>query len=344
MIAVVSTDRGIPLYGPSGASAHLRHVTNALRARGDVNVFVPTESDGRGHAGAAVGANITVVPTRNWPRGLRSWGRRWDAAHIWRAAAGASWAWERAAAGIDAGARFCGPRILELNAPAEEAGHVGRMAAGAERRNLTTATRVVAVSSWLARWAVERGAKPERVRHVPNGSALTGPGNREAGRARWDLSGLVVVLLGAHRPWHGAKHLPALLAALPEAKAVVIGGGAVPIDHPRVRHLPHLEGAALADALSAADVGLAPYDGAPPWLSPLKLADYLAVGLPVVARDVGDAAHLLRDAGQTMPDLDPATWAEAVRALSRRTPRPRPRPWATVADEALGGIDLPKCA
>lgn len=268
------------------------------------------------------------------------WGRRWDASRVWRAAEGASWAWERAAAGIDAGVRFRGPRILELDAPAEEVGRVGWLDARAERRNLATATRVVAVSSWLARWAVEQGADPARVRHVPNGSALAGPGDRQAGRARWGLSGLVVVLLGAHRPWHGAHHLPALLAALPEATAVVIGAGAVAVDHPRVRHMPHLEGADLADALSAADVGLAPYDGAPPWLNPLKIADYVAVGLPVVARDVGDSAHLLREVGQTMPDLDPAAWAQAVRALSGWTPRPRPRPWATVIDEALEGLEL----
>ena len=108
-----------------------------------------------------------------------------------------------------------------------------------ERANLRQADRVIAVSEWLADWATRQGVPPSRVRHVPNGTSLTQPGRRDATRRCLGLSGLVIGFVGTHKPWHGLGGLPAVLEAVPEATALVIGDGPVPVpDHPRLRRVP----------------------------------------------------------------------------------------------------------
>jgi glycosyltransferase involved in cell wall biosynthesis len=110
------------------------------------------------------------------------------------------------------------------------------------------------------------------------------------------------VFAGAFRSWHGAIHLVEAIKVLrargrTEIGAVLIGDGA---ERPRVQEaaagidtilftgaIPHDR---MPAALAAADVGVAPFDvGAHAPLSlgfywsPLKMFEYMAAGLPVVA-------------------------------------------------------------
>ena len=48
-IAYLSAAPGIPLQGPSGASAHIRDFVSALRRLDSVDLFVPQTVDRRGH-------------------------------------------------------------------------------------------------------------------------------------------------------------------------------------------------------------------------------------------------------------------------------------------------------
>lgn len=347
-VLLLCGDPGVPVYGPSGSSAHLRDIARALALRGhEVRVAALRLADRRGAVQEPLELPTFTAPPRRWgwlPRRFRDRGELWDGRRLVRRALADGWrpdlVWERWSLFCDAGGRLGVPQILEVNAPLtleRTAIYHRPWAERVEGRVLRRASRVVAVSRWLADWASERGATD--VRHVPNGSALP-PGDRARGRAAHGLSGLVVGFVGSMKPWHGVERLPALLDAIPEATGLLVGEGPVQIAHPRLRQAGDLRGQALADALAACDVGLVPYPaGAPPWFCPLKVLDYRAVGLAVVASDLGETRQLVGDGGEVLPpDASPEAWAQAIRRQAARRPAPWRRPWTAVVDEALEGL------
>jgi glycosyltransferase involved in cell wall biosynthesis len=140
----------------------------------------------------------------------------------------------------------------------------------------------------------------------------------------------VAVFAGAFRPWHGAIHLVNAIRALRvrgrrDIGAVLIGDGP---ELARVRHaaagietivftgaLPHDR---MPAALGAADVGVAPFDLAAHgplslgfYWSPLKMFEYMASGLPVIAPRAARIPSLVEDGveGVLYP---PASGAEGV--------------------------------
>lgn len=353
---VLCGSRGIPLHGPSGASAHLRGIARALGVRWPgVRVAVPLHSDARGIHDAPLGLPATFLAPRRWPGALRERGEVWDNRRLLRRAleehGQPGMIWERYALHCDAGARLARrrrlARVVELNAPLglERARYdpvrSPRLARRLERSVLTSALRVVAVSSWLARWAVDEvGCDPGRVVTVPNGVDFRRQGDRAGARGRLGLEGLVVGFVGTMKPWHGTHLLPAILEALPEATALVVGAGPVPPpDHPRLRAVGYVPHDDLPDVIAAMDVGLVPYPpDTPPWFCPLKLFQYRSQGVPVVSSPVGDARRLVVSGGEIVDGIDAAEWAAAIRRQAE-TPRvPMIRTWGQVVAEALQGL------
>jgi glycosyltransferase involved in cell wall biosynthesis len=127
-------------------------------------------------------------------------------------------------------------------------------------------------------------------------------------------AGTLALFAGAFRSWHGAVHLVRALRLLrqsgrTEISGVFIGDGP---ELARVRTeaeglpgvvftgaLPHDD---MPAQLAGADIGVAPFDiGAHQPLalgfywSPLKIFEYMATGLPVVAPAVDRIPHLVRD-------------------------------------------------
>jgi glycosyltransferase involved in cell wall biosynthesis len=180
---------------------------------------------------------------------------------------------------------------------------------------------------------VEWGADTERFRPGASGRV---PFDRRPGE-------LVVVFAGAFRPWHGAVRLAHAVAHLeaqghPGVHAVFVGDG------PELR-VTRDAAARLARAtftgalpyddmpgcLAACDVGVAPFDVAAHaplqldfYWSPLKVFEYMASGLPVIAPRLPRLATLV-DSGREGLLYDsvpgPAPLADALRACFDRTTR-----------------------
>lgn len=343
---VVSAAPGIPLLGPSGASAHVRGMAEALRA----TVITPRWVDHRGLSGYTT-APSQITGVAGWPSWLPKYREQAEVLTARRCAQAATalcpdLLYERHALFSDAGWKTSAATrarwILEVNAPlVQERGQMGELrdrpfAERWERDVLLAAPEIVAVSAWLVHWLRQIGCK--QVRHVPNGVAPH-VGSRETTRAELGVADRFVLgFLGSMKPWHGLDRLPALLDAIPDAVLLLVGEGPQKLNHPRMIATGHVDEARAAHLVAAMDVGLAPYgSAAPPWFCPLKIVAYRAQGTPVVATDTGDCRLLTGDAGTILPcDADTASLVEACEAW-RTAPRPVPwvRSWATVAAEVL---------
>lgn len=343
---LISAAPGIPLLGPSGASAHVRGMAESLRA----TVVTPRWVDHRGLGGSTT-APSQITGVAGWPSWLPKYREQAEVFTARRCAEAATalqpdLVYERHTLFSDAGwktASATGARwILEVNAPlVQERAQMGELrdrpfAERWERDVLLAAPEIVAVSAWLVDWLKNLGCK--QVRHVPNG--VQGHiGNREQTRAELGLSDRFVLgFLGSMKPWHGLDRLPELLDAIPDAVLLLVGEGPQRPVHPRIIATGHVDEARVAHLVAAMDIGLAPYgSAAPPWFCPLKVLAYRAQGTPVVATDTGDCRLLTGNAGTLLRcDADTASLAEACQAWRNVTrPAASVRTWDTVAGEVL---------
>lgn len=226
-----------------------------------------------------------------------------------------------ATAGVKLAEKFNVPHIVELNAPlaveqsAYRATGFGELAAQAERWTLTHADAVLVVSAELRKHVLSLGVKPGRVHVFPNGvnPELFCPAKLDpALRRKLKLGdGPVLGFVGGLRPWHGVEVLPALLARLskrhPGVRLVIAGDGQLRGALERgfkQRGLAKqvlFTNALLHEDVPAVirqfDLALAPYPKPDHdfYFSPLKLFEYMACGVPVVAADLGQISEVVTD-------------------------------------------------
>ena len=232
------------------------------------------------------------------------------------------------AAGVRSSARLALPLVLEVNSPMVlELGRTRglafpRLAARVETGIFRAATRVCVVSAVLREMLVALGVEPERLFVTPNGVRLElyDYPDRGAARAaaRRELGldepvaagGLVLGFVGYYRDWHRLELvIEGLLdRELAEARLVLIGSGPAEESLRRrarecgVQARVHFAGARPHDSipalLPAFDLALVPAIN--PYASPLKLHEYMAASLAIIAPDQPNLREVLEHERQAL--------------------------------------------
>jgi glycosyltransferase involved in cell wall biosynthesis len=251
-------------------------------------------------------------------------------------------------AGVLVARRFSIPIISEVNAPLawERSRYGGLTFPGVARRLekwvLERSDRVIAVTEVMRRILIEEGADPSRTIVVPNGvdlAAFEGVISKEDAKERLGLSGRTVLgFTGFCREWHGLDRVVSLLGRregpLERAHFLIVGDGPVRGSLLRqaetcgVEKRVTLTGVVarekLCDYIAAFDVALQP--AVVGYASPLKLFEYMAMRLCVVAPDKANIREVVKD-GETAilfdEDDDRAFEQAVLRALSDDAARDR---------------------
>jgi glycosyltransferase involved in cell wall biosynthesis len=369
-IAYVCGDRGVPLLGHKGASIHFRSLAAALARQGNAVIIACRNAGGVNPA--PQGLPVIELPEadadqRDGLRELFSESRTEAVLERYSLSSGPAQAAAHAL-------RI--PFVLEVNAPLVDEAARYRGLEDARQRRLweaevfRSADRVIAVSGAVRAHVVSSGVDPERVVVVHNGADLSAFENSSGAgvRARHGLGEhLVVGFSGSLKPWHGVDALVEAFALLPAGSRLLIVG-----DGPQREELgglvaergltaraiftgavPHAE---VPDHLAAMDIAVAPYsDQEDFYFSPLKLVEYLAAGLPVVATDQGDIREIVGEAGILVPPDDREALAAALQRLAadrelRLTlsaaarERAQGRDWAAVAGRVAAVLASPGVA
>ena len=400
-LAYLSCDFGVPARGQSGKSVHLRETVAALARLGhEIEVFSPAVEPG-----SQPPEGVEMHPTA--PSGVAGdvlevlADELAEPPHLFKELRGivsseyvqrALWArlstfrpqviYERHAlfsyAGLELARRLRVPLLLEVNAPLplEQRKYrqlvLPRTAAEVERRVLTGADAVLAVSEALAEHVAALGVRRERITVLPNAADVERFSPAVSGREvreRYGLDGKRVVgFVGTLKPWHDLDTLLAACERLreqdPAVHLLVVGHG------PRFDEVRERGGSGVTCVgevahervpafLAAMDVVVSPYAAnGDHYFSPLKLFEAMAMGKPVVGARVGQVAEMVRDgengvlyepgderdlAVRLAAVLDRPDWAAALGTAAGRFVRTR-RTWdgnaATIASLARSLMDV----
>lgn len=174
----------------------------------------------------------------------------------------------------------------------------------------------------------EFGVDPRRVLVAPDGTAEV-----PSALPPRPPDGREIVYAGQLYPWKGVGTLVRALALLPAARLRIIGGAEEDSDAVALRQLaaevgvleriqftgflPHARVRAAIAGAAAAAVPLPDNPMARFFTSPLKLFEYMAAGVPIVASDLPSLREVLRHEENALlvPPEDPAALAAALARL-----------------------------
>ncbi len=249
--------------------------------------------------------------------------------------------------GVDVAQAAQAPLVLEWNnsevwahrhwhvaSPAKRA--FSPLAATMERRVLSRARLIVAVSTHAAKMALEGGAAAEAVLVLPNGVDIEAidRARRGAVRAARD-STAVVGWVGSFGTWHGADVLVRALTLLDgNVHAMLVGDGPqrpdceslareLGVEH-RIEWtgpLPHTE---AVRRLAACDLLCSPHvqmQERPFFGSPTKVFEYMAIGRPIVASRLEQIGEIL-DHDRTAVLVAPGDAEDLARGIEAVLDRP----------------------
>lgn len=320
-VAYVCLDPGVPVFGRKGSSIHCQEMMRAFQNRGDeVELFavrlgkdipadlqgieshrlatkLPSDPAEREHALANLNQIVGNLLSS------KSFDLVYERFSLWSYAA-MQFSRDR---GI--------PGILEVNAPLIQEQKTYRTLVnetGAKSMRglcFKNATSIVAVSEQVAEQVRKNYFAQNKTDAIPNGvncetflQSTTRPNNRNK---------VVIGFVGTLKPWHGVD---ALLSAFrivhsrnPQTVLKIVGEGPqkeklekqLEIYPDQVRQSVYFTGAVpnaeMPQMLSTMDIAVAPYPQIEDfYFSPLKILEYMAAGLPVVASQIGQIPTLIQ--------------------------------------------------
>ena len=345
-IAYICCDPGIPVFGTKGASVHIQEVVRELRSAGHEVVLYALRSGEHVPADLAdlelhLEAVADAAPAEREQAQVRAAQR--IASQV--IADGADLVYERyslfSTALTDVTAATGVPGVLEVNAPLidEQRRHRSLVdVSGAKqvlRRQVGAARVTVCVSDPVADWVRRRIADvPDaeavagRIHTVPNGVSV-----RRIQPQPADPDRVVVTFVGTLKPWHGVADLiTAAALARQQWSLRIIGDGpemeTLRAQAERLGVEADFRGAVAPEEIPAhmagSAIGVAPYPDLggleQQYFSPMKVLEYLAAGLAVVASGVGQIPQLLEEGSQRHGVLvapsDPTALAAALDDLA----------------------------
>ncbi len=348
-ILYVALDQTVP--GSLGGSVHVQSVAAGLVALGH-DVHVATQPGGGGWPAGAVQWHAMGPPFgQHHLRWMRT-GAITDLARRLQADVVMERYFNFGGEGVFAASRLGLPAVLEVNAPVID--YPGSLKSRIDRAlliepmrrwrdalcrrvQLFVTTSADILPDWVERRRVLEIEWGADVDHFTPGATGPVPFVRDGDR-------IICVFAGAFRSWHGVVQMSAALARLHRAGdhrfgAVFIGDGPerkaaelAARDLPGITFTGALPHSALPAALAAADIGVAPFDPikhAPLRLgfywSPLKVFEYMAVGLPVVAPSLPRLRRLVEDKveGVLYDARDPRGLDKAITQLADAATRRR---------------------
>ncbi len=205
----------------------------------------------------------------------------------------------------------------------------GRIAGMWDKRLLHLSDTVSVASEFLRNHTLQTGIPKERIIDAPVGADIEKFSPREKDRQLYESLELrepTLVYSGQLEVAAYAEKAIDVLALVKDeiqtVKLLILGGGRK-LDSLRKhaeekrlsRHViftDYVPGEDIPRYLALADVALAPFakNNVTRAKSPLKIAEYLAIGLPIVASDVGEAKKMTVGAGACVPCNDLKAMAE----------------------------------
>lgn len=229
------------------------------------------------------------------------------------------------------------PRVLVDMGALTEASRTYRILHALERFLYRRADRVVILAEGSRAHLTVLGADDKSIVFVPNGADAADfrpSADRDELREHYGFDGVVAVYAGAHGPANGLDLVLDAAAELarsaPEVQIVLVGDGAEKqrlqervsregLD--RVRFIDPIPKTEIPDLLAAADIGLhclADVDLFRSAVSPNKLYDYMAAGLPIITNTPGEVGSFVEEStgGVAVAPLALAAGLETLATLS----------------------------
>lgn len=210
------------------------------------------------------------------------------------------------------------PHLLEVNAPLPEEQKRYRdlenekLALVFQHHVFSSVSRVLVPSASLAPYVVSSGADASVVQVVPNAAdpKRFRPHRRRRTGGRLTDNTFTLGFVGSLKPWHGVDDMVRVFRRLyrtwPGYRLLVVGDGPLREEaeqklrswglEPYARFTGATSHEDIPQWMSQMDVALAPYPKrAPTYFSPIKIFEYMAGGVPIVASAVGQIDELLKN-------------------------------------------------